>query len=381
MLFVSRLIAMVAAVSLIAFPLPTAAQPSDDSQRDADQPIVIAHRGASGYLPEHTLAAYSLAIELGADYIEPDLVMTKDGVLVARHENEISGTTDVADRPEFADRKTTKTIDGTEVTGWFTEDFTLAELKTLRATERLPDLRPENTRFDGTFTVPTFDEVLALVQGVNNQRWQVASAAERQRLVPIGVYPETKHPTYFASIGLAMEEPLLTLLSHYGYRGSNAPVFIQSFEVGNLMDLATMTDLPLVQLLNESGQPFDFASTGDTRSYEDLARPEGLAEIATYASGIGVNKNLLIPRTPDGALGTPTTLVRDAHTAGLIVHGWTFRAENSFLPTDFQSGADETASGDLAGELDRFLTLGIDGFFTDQPDIGVQARDAFVRDQ
>jgi glycerophosphoryl diester phosphodiesterase len=379
MVFVSRLAAMVAVVAMLAVPMPSVAQSATPvPARGAERPLVIAHRGASGYLPEHTLAAYALAIELGADYIEPDLVMTKDGVLVARHENEISGTTDVADRPEFAARKTTKTIDGTDVTGWFTEDFTLAELKTLRARERLPELRPANTRFDGALTVPTFDEVLALVQALNQQRWQVASAAERQHFTPIGVYPETKHPTYFASIGLPLEAPLVTLLDRYGYRGSDAPVFIQSFEVGNLQRLATLTDVPLVQLLNESGQPYDFVATGDARTYADLAQPEGLAEIATYARGVGVNKNLLIPCTADGALGTPTTLVQDAHAAGLLVHAWTFRAENTFLPTDFQAGADEGAYGDLAGEIERFLALGLDGFFTDQANIGEQARDAFV---
>jgi glycerophosphoryl diester phosphodiesterase len=284
----------------------------------------------------------------------------------------------VADRPEYAGRKTTKTIDGAEVTGWFTEDFTLAELKSLRAKERLPELRPANTRFDGMFEVPTLEEVLALVQAVNDQRSQAASAEERPHLEPIGVYPETKHPAYFADIGLAMEEPLVALLDRYGYRGSDAPVFIQSFEVGNLKQLAGMTDLPLVQLLNESGQPYDFVATGDPRTYADLAQPEGLAEIATYASGVGVNKNLLIPRTTDGFLGTPTTLVSDAHANGLVVHSWTFRAENEFLPEDFQSSADEAAYGDLAAEVERILELGIDGFFTDQPDIGVQARDAFV---
>jgi glycerophosphoryl diester phosphodiesterase len=382
MVFVSRLAAMVAVVAMLAVPMPSVAQSATPvPARGAERPLVIAHRGASGYLPEHTLAAYALAIELGADFIEPDLVMTKDGVLVARHENEISGTTDVADRPEFAARKTTKTIDGTEVTGWFTEDFTLAEMQTLRARERLPELRPANTRFDGALTVPTFDEVLALVQALNQQRWQVASAAERQHFTPIGVYPETKHPTYFASIGLPLEAPLVTLLDRYGYRGSDAPVFIQSFEVGNLQRLATLTDVPLVQLLNESGQPYDFVATGDARTYADLAQPEGLAEIATYARGVGVNKNLLIPRTADGALGTPTTLVQDAHAAGLLVHAWTFRAENTFLPTDFQAGADEGAYGDLAGEIKRFLALGLDGFFTDQANLGVQARDAFVAGQ
>jgi glycerophosphoryl diester phosphodiesterase len=213
---------------------------------------------------------------------------------------------------------------------------------------------------------------------VNDQRRQAASEEERQHLEPIGVYPETKHPTYFADIGLAMEEPLVALLDRYGYRGSDAPVFIQSFEVGNLKQLAGMTDLPLVQLLNESGQPYDFVVAGDPRTYADLARPEGLAEIATYASGVGVNKNLLIPRTADDSLGTPTTLVGDAHANGLVVHGWTFRAENFFLPKDFQSSTDPAAFGDLAAEIERFLALGLDGFFTDHTDIGVQARDAFV---
>jgi glycerophosphoryl diester phosphodiesterase len=378
----SRLCAGLATFSLLAFALPAAALQADASLRGDDvQPIVIAHRGASGYVPEHTLAAYFLANEQGADFIEPDLVMTKDGVLVVRHENEISGTTDVADRPEYANRKTTKTIDGAEVTGWFTEDFTLAELKTLRVMERLPELRPANTRFDGMFEVPTLEEVLALVQGVNDQRRQAASEEERQLLKPIGVYPETKHPTYFADIGLAMEEPLVALLDRYGYRGSDALVFIQSFEVSNLKQLAKMTDVPLVQLINESGQPYDFVVADDSRTYADLAQPAGLAEIATYASGIGANKNLLTPRTSDGLLGTPTTLVRDAHANGLVVHCWTFRAENSFLPKDFQSSTDEAAYGDLAGEVNHFLELGIDGFFTDQPDIGAQARDTFMSDQ
>jgi glycerophosphoryl diester phosphodiesterase len=304
--------------------------------------------------------------------------MTKDGVLVVRHENEISGTTDVASRPDYADRRTTKTIDGTEVTGWFTKDFTLTELKTLRAKERLPELRPANTRFDGMFAVPTLEEVLALVQGVNEQRQHMATDEKGRHLKPIGVYPETKHPSYFADIGLPMEEALVALLERYGYQGKDAPVFIQSFEVANLKQLAKITDLRLVQLLNETGKPFDFVVTSDARTYADLAQLAGLAEIATYASGIGVPKSLLIPQTPDGALGTPTSLVDDAHANGLIMHSFTFRAEHYFLPTDFQSSADQAAYGDLAGEVERFLALGIDGFFTDHPDIGVQARDDFM---
>jgi glycerophosphoryl diester phosphodiesterase len=339
---------------------PAQAALADDDERARPherKPIVIGHRGASGYVPEHTLLAYFIAIAQGADFVEPDLVMTRDGVLVARHENEIGGTTDVTERPEFAGRRTTKTIDGAAVTGWFTEDFTLAEIKTLRARERIPQLRPANARFDRMFEVPTLEEVLDLVKSQKR---------------PIGVYPETKHPTYFASIGLAMEAPLVRLLHRYGYRGRHAPVFIQSFEVGNLKKLARMTDLSLVQLLSDTGKPWD-----DPRTYADLAKPAGLAEIARYARGVGVNKNLMIPRTPLGFLGAPTTLVADAHAKGLVVHGWTFRAENSFLPKDFQSSTDPAAYGDLAAEVTRFLELGMDGFFTDQPDIGVRARYEF----
>jgi glycerophosphoryl diester phosphodiesterase len=339
---------------------------------DEAKPIVIGHRGASGYVPEHTLVSYFIAIQMGADYVEPDLVSTRDGVPVARHENDISATTNVAGHPEFAARRTTKTIDGVPITGWFTEDFTLAELKTLRAKERIPQLRPGNARFDGKLEVPTLEEVLALVQAVNSRR-------RHDR--PVGVYPETKHPTYFAGIGLAMEERLVKTLHRHGYRGRKAPVFIQSFEVGNLKRMARMTDLPLVQLLDASGRPFDFTLAGDPRTYADLAKPAGLAEIARYAGGIGVNKSLMIPRTPEGFLGAATTLVKDAHAQGLIVHGWTFRAENSFLPKDFQSSSDPLALGDLEGEVKRFLELGMDGFFTDQADLGVGARNAFVEEE
>lgn len=361
----------------------------------AAAPIVIAHRGASGYVPEHTLAAYWLAIEQGADYIEPDLVITKDGVLVARHENAIAilnadgslreATTDVHERPEFASRKTTKVIDGTSITGWFTEDFTLAELKTLRARERLPQVRVANTRFDGMFEVPTLDEVLELVKAANERRRQDArderggkDGRKGQREVrPIGVYPETKHPTYFQAIGLPLEEPLVRTLRRHGYEGRHAAVFIQSFETANLRKLRRMTDLPLVQLLNGSGRPYDFVVNGDPRSYADLAKPAGLADIASYAQGIGANTNLMIPLV-GGRLGAPTTLVDDAHKAGLIVHGWTFRAENVFLPNEFDVGTDPNALGQLDGQVRAFLSLGMDGFFTDHPFLGRQARDAFV---
>jgi glycerophosphoryl diester phosphodiesterase len=359
------------AFALVAIPQAAAGEGAGARSARERAPIVIGHRGASGHAPEHTLLAYFIAVQMGADYIEPDLVMTKDGVLVARHENEIGATTDVAARPEFAGRRTTKTIDGVAVTGWFTEDFTLAELKTLRAKERVPQLRPGNARFDGKLDVPTLEEVLGLVERLNAER---RLDGEHRRAKSVGVYPETKHPTYFAQIGLAMEEPLVRILHRHGYRGRHARAFIQSFEVGNLKRLARMTELPLVQLLNDVGRPHDFTLSGDPRTYADLAKPAGLAEIATYARGVGVNKNLMIPRA-GGFLGAPTTLVSDAHAQGLVVHGWTFRAENIFLPLDFQSSSDRAALGNLAGEVKRFLSLGMDGFFTDQPDTGVRARD------
>ncbi len=372
--------------------IPAQAQgPQGPGRAGQAEPLVIAHRGASGYLPEHTLAAYWLAIEQGADYVEPDLVITKDGVLVARHENAIAilnadgsvreATTDVAERPEFAARRTTKMIDGQAVTGWFTEDFTLAELKTLRARERIPQLRPANTRFDNMFEVPTLEEVLQLVEQANERRRQQAKEAggkgKATAFRPIGVYPETKHPTYFRSIGLPLEEPLVRVLHKYGYRHPHSPVFIQSFEVGNLRQLRQMTRVPLVQLLSASGRPYDFVVSGDPRTYRDLAQPAGLAEIATYAQGIGANTNLIIPLV-GGRLGTPTTLVRDAHQAGLVVHGWTFRAENQFLPNDFDVGDDPRGLGDMGGWVRAFLQQGMDGFFTDQPYEGRLARDAHI---
>jgi glycerophosphoryl diester phosphodiesterase len=325
-------------------------------------PLVIGHRGASGYRPEHTLGSYRLAIDMGADSIEPDLVSTRDHVLVARHENEIGGTTDVAAHPEFAARRTTKTIDGVDVTGWFTEDFTLAELRTLRAKERLPLLRPANTAFDGLYQVPTFQEVIDLAKRAG-----------------VGIYPETKHPTYFDSIGLSLEEPLVAALNANGYRGRNAPVFVQSFEVANLKELNRLTRVPLVQLLDERGRPYDFVVAGDPRTYADLATPAGLAEIATYADGVGPNKNLIVPRDAAGNLQDPTDLVRDAHRAGLVVHPWTFRKENEFLPADFRQGNPASpefprATGNAPAEFRLFFRLGVDGLFSDHPDTAVAAR-------
>ena len=317
----------------------------------AAAPIVIAHRGASGSRPEHTLAAYELAIAQGADFIEPDLVSTRDHVLVARHENEISGTTDVAAHPEFAARRATKTIDGEAKTGWFTEDFTLAELKTLRARERLPQLRPQNAAYDGQFEVPTFAEILAL----------------RAKHPRVGVYPETKHPSYFARIGLPLEPLLLDALARAGLTRRSDPVFIQSFEAGNLKVLRSRTDVSLIQLI-------DSGTSADGVSYDAMVTPAGLAEVARYADGIGPSKDRIVPRDAAGKLLAASTLIADAHAAGLKVHPWTFRAENYFLPLDFRRGSDPAAAGDLAAELMLFYRLGVDGVFSDYPAAAVAAR-------
>ncbi|MBL0924138.1 MAG: glycerophosphodiester phosphodiesterase [Sphingomonadaceae bacterium] len=331
---------------LIAAVLPACSiSESQAMQKPLDgKAIVIAHRGASGERPEHTIAAYTLAIDQGADFIEPDLVLTKDGVLVARHENEISETTDVAAKPEFAGRKTSKTIDGRQMTGWFTEDFTLAELKTLRAKERLPQLRKANMAYDGQFGIPTFEEILELAKARG-----------------VGVYPETKHPSYFTSIGLPHEAPLLALLQKFGHAEKSAPVFIQSFEVENLKALRGKTAVRLVQLMDEKGGPPDRADL----SYAKMATPDGLNAIAAYADGIGPNKTLVIPRTLLGNMGEPTTLVADAHKEGLAVHSWTFRRENYFLPLEQKSGIDPRSTGDLQAEIRTYLATGIDGFFSD----------------
>jgi glycerophosphoryl diester phosphodiesterase len=331
--------------------------------------VVIGHRGASALRPEHTIAAYTKAIEIGADVIEPDLVSTKDGVLVARHENEISGTTNVADKPEFAARKQTKKIDNVSVTGWFTEDLTLAELKTLRAKERIPANRPENAKFDGQFEIPTLQEVIDL-----------AKAKSKETGRTIGIYPETKHPSYFKSINLPLEKRLIDILHANGYRGKTAPVFIQSFEVSNLKEIRSMTDLPIVQLLSSAGQPEDFRLAADKRTYADIASAAGLLEVASYANGIGPSKDMIIPRDAQNNLGVPTSLVKNAHAANLVLHPYTFRPENPFLPANLRKGnvASLTERGDLAAELKIFLDAGIDGFFTDDPSIGRAAMDAYL---
>ena len=343
------------ALFIALFLLPACATPESHAMEKPlnGQAIIIAHRGASGERPEHTIASYTRAIEQGADYIEPDLVLTKDGVLVARHENEISETTNIADKPEFADRKTSKTIDGHKMTGWFTEDFTLAELKTLRAKERLPQLRKDNMAFDGQFEIPTFEEILTLAKTHN-----------------VGVYPETKHPSYFASIGLPHEAPLLAMLTTFGHVTKDAPIFIQSFEVENLKALRPKTKLRLIQLMDETGSPADRSDM----TYTQMATAEGLKIVATYADGVGPNKALVIPRTLIGNLGTPTTLVADAHKVGLAVHPWTFRRENYFLPLAQKSGVDPRGIGDVQAEMKAFLATGIDGIFSDNVAEAVSAR-------
>ncbi len=317
--------------------------------------LIIAHRGASGERPEHTLAAYELAIDQGADYIEPDLVPTADGVLVARHENEISGTTDVADHPEFADRRTTKLIDSEEITGWFTEDFTLAELRMLRARERLPDIRPQNTAYDGLYQVPTLAEIIQLVR---------AKEAETGRV--IGLYPEIKHPTYFSGIGHDVVAMLVEQLQVAGYAGEDAPVFIQCFEAEPLRRLDAMTDIPLVQLVAAEGGPADDPQA----SYAAMLTPDGLARIAGYADGIGADLRLLI--APD-SYSLP--LVGHAHDAGLLVHGWTVRKENAFLPPPLTSSADPAARGDIETLIGLLLRARVDGIFTDDPGIAVTTQD------
>ena len=346
---------------------------------------VIAHRGASALRPEHTLAAYQKAIDDGADIIEPDLVITKDGVLISRHENAIAilnadgsireATTNVAERPEFASRKTTKTIDGTALTGWFTEDFTLAELKTLRARERIPAIRPANTQFNDQFEVPTLQEIIDLAKAQSTAKGRT-----------IGIEPETKHPSYFKSIGLPLEKPLLATLEKNGWNHKDAPVIVQSFEVSNLKDLSKLSTVRLVQLVSNSGRPYDFVAQGasNTKTYADLITPAGLKEIATYAHAVAPYKELIIPFVRDAAgtatgLGQPTELVKNAKAAGLKVHTWTFRPENSFLPASLKGSpaSDPTVRGNSVAEIQAYLKTGLDAFFTDDSAVGRQAVDTF----
>jgi len=330
----------------------------------AHRVLIIGHRGSAGYRPEHTLAAYELGARMGADYIEPDLVTTKDHVLVARHEPNITDTTDVASHPEFASRKTTKTIDGVTQTGWFTDDFTLAELKTLRAKERLPDVRQRNTLYDGRYQVPTFQEVIDLVKRL-----------DRELHRDIGIYPETKHPTYFRAEGLPLEELLVQTLNRNGLNRRGAKVFVQSFEISNLKALNKVLRVPLVQLLDSPDvKPGDVLAAGGTTTYGDLATAAGLKGVAEYADGVGPFKDYIIPRDASGHSLAPTSFVADAHAAGLVVHPYTFRNENQFLPLEDRRGTDPNAYGNAFAEDQRFFAAGVDGIFTDNPDTGVAAR-------
>ena len=336
---------------------------------------VIGHRGAPALRPEHTLASYQKAIDDGADIIEPDLVSTKDGVLVARHENEISGTTNVADVSAFAGRKTTKTIDGQSVTGWFTEDFTLGELKTLRARERIPSIRPDNVAYNDQFDIPTLDEIIALARDQSTKLGR-----------NIGIYPETKHPTYFQSIGLPLEDKLIDGLRRDAFTASRTTVYIQSFEVANLKSIrnkigSSQPNWKLVQLMGTaSRQPYDFVVAKDTRTFGDMMTSQGMRDIAVYANGVGPDKNSIISLDANGKLTDPTDLIRNAHNAGLVVHPYTFRPENTFLPPSLRSGADNTrnVSGSIT-EIQAFLRAGVDGFFTDDPAVGRQAVSTFQR--
>lgn len=320
----------------------------------AQAQLVIAHRGASGERPEHTLAAYERAIDAGADFIEPDLVVTKDLVLVARHENEISGTTDVATRSEFADRRKSKEVDGELVSGWFAEDFTLAELRTLRAKERLGTLRTANARYDGLYQVPTFSEIVSLVR---------AKTAESGRTV--GLYPELKHPTFLLQQGIDSVDLLVAALKKEGLDGKSIPLFVQSFDVAPLQRLDKLVDVPLVQLVSAEGGPADEKDM----TYAEMLTPSGLAHIAAYADAIGPDVRLIA-----GADGTPTGLVESAHAAGLKVHGWTLRKENAFLPAPLRKGTAEGAAGDFAAVWTALAATGVDAIFTDDPALAVPLR-------
>lgn len=309
---------------------------------DGAAPKVIAHRGASGYRPEHTLEAYELAIDQGADFIEPDLVATRDGALIARHENELSLSTDVATRPQFAARRRTQRIDGKDVSGWFSEDFLLAEIRELRATERFARERPGNAALDGHFGIVTLDEILAL-----------RKSSERVLGRTIGLYPELKHAAHFAAIGLPLEPRLAEALHGTGLRGARAPVYVQSFELPALRRFAELSELPRVMLLGRA------PSTAQLR------------ELAAGVQGIGVAKALVYPRDAAGAIGAPTSLVGEAHALGLAVHAWTFRREDIFLPSNLR--------GQPERELERFLAAGIDGVFTDFPDTALALRRTLSR--
>ncbi len=323
---------------------------ADAKQASMTRPLIIGHRGACGHRPEHTLESYKLAISYGADYIEPDLVSTKDHVLIARHENEIGGTTDVATK--FPDHKTTKIIDGKKITGWFTEDFTLKEIKTLRANERL-DSRDHS--FDGKFEVPTFEEILTLVQ----------SASKKQKK-QIGVYPETKHPSYFVSINLPLEESLIEMLKKFNMNTQNSLVFIQSFEMESLKKIKKMSPVSLIYLIDDPEMvPYDHFLAHDKRTYGDMTKPENLKELSLTVAGIGPSKRYIIPSDFNNNALPATKLIDNAHAAGLKVHPYTFRSEKQYLLRDYKESS--------TAEYIQFFKLGVDGLFTDFSDDAVKA--------
>ncbi len=334
--------------------------------------LVVGHRGASALRPEHTLASYQKAIDDGADFIEPDLVSTKDGVLVTRHENEIGGTTNVSTLTQFADRKTTKNIDGKDLTGWFTEDFTLSELQQLKARERIPEFRPANTAYNDLYPVPTLEQVIELAEANYKKTGKI-----------IGLYIETKHPTYFKNQKLAMEDTLLKTLAKYEYTRDIAPVYLQSFEVSNLKYLKDQLDLhktikhaQIIQLYDaKTSQPADFVESGETKTYADLATAQGLKDVAKYANGVGPSKGYILNFNDSGSVQT-TSFITDAHTAGLKVHPYTFRPENNYLPTPLKCSQDKPAERCPSGalkEFEAYFKAGVDGIFTDDPALGREA--------
>ncbi|GAB3479116.1 glycerophosphodiester phosphodiesterase family protein [Nocardiopsis coralliicola] len=350
-----------AAAALAVAPAPAAADAAaagtaaaDGGPSASDTPWVIGHRGASAYRPEHTLAAYDLALKQGSSFIETDLVPTSDGHLIVRHENELGGTTDVSDRPEFADRHTTKVIDGREVTGWFSEDFTLEEIKTLRAVERIPDIRPDNTRYDGRYTIPTWEEAVAY--------WE--KQTEKRKYRDVKLIPELKHGAYFDGLGLDIEEAIAESLVEHGLDGADAPVYVQSFEPESAAEVSERVDTPVVQLIG-ANQP-------------ELTAPEGLDGVAEYADAIGPELNLVRPIGEDGKAAEPTPLVADAHDRGLLVTPYTLRSENEFLPEGYRTSGDPTAYGDYLDYYIAILETGVDGVFSDSPDHLAEAREIYL---
>ena len=349
--------AAAAAAAALPAPRPAWADAPDFHQGFRKKPLIIGHRGASGERPESTLMSFRLAIAEGADFIEPDLVLTKDGHFVVRHENEISQTTDVALRPEFENRLTTRQIQGQAVSGWFTEDFTLEELKTIRCRERLPKLRPESVKFNGQESIPTYQEVLDLAK---------SESARLKRV--IGTYPEMKHASYFTGIGLPMEGRLADILKKNDLDSPSAPVFIQCFDILPLKTIMTMCKAPRIQLVSPSGGPTDVTIT-----YKNMVSASGMKTIAAYAQGVGPEYTMVIP-TVDGGLGPATALVSDAHAAGLAVHPWTVRAENAFLPPKLRTGTDPMVHGDVDALYHALYAAGVDGLFSDFPGLAVKAR-------